>query len=159
MAVNIHQSRFGNKSLSTVVRTQNNLCKTIPSKNETPKTFQNGIANTAEIINAPIIVIITSIIARFANLYEWIPSFGLPRIFLYGQSFRGWFLQGQPLLCLFLHGQSLHGPFLHGQPLYIIMYYDNIFISNYSYFSTYNSIHNMQSKPYNTILTLHTVNQ
>lgn len=88
MAVNIHQSRFGNNSLSTVVRTQNNLCKTIPSKNETPKTFQNGIANTAEIINAAIIVIITSTIARFANRYEWIPSFGLPRIFLYGQSVR-----------------------------------------------------------------------
>jgi hypothetical protein len=82
MAVNIHQSRLGNNSLSTVVRTQNNLCKTIPSKNETPKTFQNGIANTAEIINAAIIVIMTSTIATFANLYECTPSPGLPSRFL-----------------------------------------------------------------------------
>ena len=68
--INVHQFRLGNNSLSTVVRTQKNLCKTIPSINETAKTFQNEIANTAEIINAAIIVIITSTIARFANLYE-----------------------------------------------------------------------------------------
>jgi hypothetical protein len=148
-----------NNNLSTVVRIQKNLFINIPSINNTPKTFQNEIANTAEIINAAITVIIMSTIARFTNLYARTPYCGLPSIFLYGQPMLGPFLQGQSLLLTFLQGQSLHGGFLHGHPMRCIMYYGNIFISKCLYFLTCFSINNMQSIIYNTTLIVYIVIQ
>ena len=60
-------SIHGKSILSIVVRTQNNLCKNIPNRKSAIVTYKKGIFVKKEIIKAPIIVIITSIIAKLAN--------------------------------------------------------------------------------------------
>jgi hypothetical protein len=72
-----------NNSLSIVVLTQNNRCNIIPKINKTINTNKNDFLIKKEIINAAIIVIITSAIASPINRYEWIPLPGSPRASLY----------------------------------------------------------------------------
>ena len=51
--------------------------------NKIVNTIKNDFLIKKEIISAPIIVIITSIIATPINLCEWIPFLGSPNAFLY----------------------------------------------------------------------------
>ena len=74
---------YGKISLSTVVLTQNNLCKKMPALNNPTQLHRKSILNAQEIINAPIIVNITSTIAMSNTRYECTPSPGTPREFLY----------------------------------------------------------------------------
>ena len=64
------QNVDGNKSLSTVVLTQNNLCKHIPSKNKNTSVYMKLYLKKKEIMSAPSMVMITSTMATPNNLYE-----------------------------------------------------------------------------------------
>jgi len=59
---------FGNKNLSIVVLTQNNLCNIIPDMKSDNKVYKNDIFNNEDNKYAPMIVIITSAIAKPINL-------------------------------------------------------------------------------------------
>ena len=72
-----------NSNLSTVVLTQNNLCKKMPALNNPTQLHRKSILNAQEIINAPIIVKITSTTAMSNTRYECTPSPGTPNEFLY----------------------------------------------------------------------------
>jgi len=73
--------------LPIVVLTQNNLCKIIPKINKNNKVYNKEKLKKYDIINAATIVIITSTIAKPNKRYEWIPSLGFPKIFLYSHKF------------------------------------------------------------------------
>ena len=70
---------YPNSNLSMVVGTQNKWCNTIPNINNTIKIWMNLYGTNRWIINAPIMVESTSIIAILNTLYEWTPSPTLPK--------------------------------------------------------------------------------
>ncbi len=59
-----------NSNLSTVVRTQNSRWKKMPALNNPTQLHTKLILNAREMINAPIIVNITSTIATSNTRYE-----------------------------------------------------------------------------------------
>lgn len=65
----VYSSIFGKTILSTVVRTENNRCKIIPSKNNNPKVMRKGKLKNLEIPYAARIVSKTSATATLKNLY------------------------------------------------------------------------------------------
>lgn len=78
---------FGNNILSTVVRTQTNLCAKIPIINVITKVLQNTHFVIQHIKRTNNIVNTTSIIAISKILYECAPFPGSPNTFLYLQKF------------------------------------------------------------------------
>ena len=75
-------------NLFIVVLTQNNLWSIIPNINKIIMVIMKFKLNIFAIIKAPIIVPITSTIAKFINRQECAPSLGFPKIslrFLKGQ--------------------------------------------------------------------------
>ena len=82
----IYSIHFPNKSLSTVVRTQNSRCAKMPSKKKPPKDTQMGHFVKYAKIKATNIVKRASTIAIPQNRYLCAPVPGSPKMFLYLQS-------------------------------------------------------------------------